>query len=361
MKNSLSRNTATLQPAWVWTVSKILRGHLKNLSVLGGMLLLPALLHADPLADVAAFSSLTKVDKAKLEKGEIVSSPCPGMSKVSRGQGVESLFLVDVPLEKAFESLKEWNGSGHSELKVYLHGDLSASPTAAEFKKLASAPGNDSVHALATATEKLASGSFGEFQVNSSEVKDAPGKSSDKGLSPEAVTFWSGLLEKRVHSYLSGGLPAQPPYTNPGKVSAADELAALLRTQPKIRDNFHSLLDMAGVSGKPSGKPSLYWELFDGEGTGAINLGASYFTPANGGGRAMDLNYYSTGSYYVMTTLYQVWAWPGPKPRTLIYRADLLSSAALGSLQGIEQKAAARACEKEIARLITYFQKDTAH
>src|SRR3954452_11717084 len=73
---------------------------------------------ADPLAEIAAFSSI-KVDPAKLEKGDIVTAPNRAVS-LPRGQVIESVYVVSAPLEKTVEALKTWNGGKQAD-KVYLH------------------------------------------------------------------------------------------------------------------------------------------------------------------------------------------------------------------------------------------------
>src|SRR5688572_21715509 len=107
---------------------------------------------AEPFEEIAGFSSL-KIDQAKLEKGGIISARTPGMNH-PRGLSIESVFVVEAPFEKTVQSLKGWNGSRHSDLKVYLHGDLSGSPDPGNFQKLASAPKNASVKAFVSDTVK---------------------------------------------------------------------------------------------------------------------------------------------------------------------------------------------------------------
>jgi hypothetical protein len=318
-------------------------------------------LRADPLAEIAAFSAL-KVDQAKLEKGEIISQRSPGMG-LPRGQSIESVYVVDAPFEKTFESLKEWNGSSHPDLKVYLHGDVSGTPNPGDFQKLASAPTNEAVRALAAATLKLGSNPS-VLQMSSAEAAAAPkGDGKPAGFPVEVAAFWGGFLEKRAHEFLGGGAPALPPYETGGKkVSAAQEAAALLQEQPKIKAQFQSILGSAGIGGRPQGKPFLYWELVDAdEGIGALTLGSSVF--ANGGksAQAVDLQFYASGNYYVYLTLTQIWPLQvGPKAETLLWRSDMITAGSLATLHGIERNAAGAALSKELTRLMNHFKQDTA-
>jgi hypothetical protein len=313
----------------------------------------PALL-ADPFAEIPGFSSL-KIDQARLEKGDIISARTPGVTH-PRGQAIESVFVVEAPFEKTVGALRSWNGSGHSELKVYLHGDLPGSPGPADFQKLAGAPGNSAVKALAAATAK------GDAQLSPAEAGQAPKDAEGRGLSPALVQFWSAVLAKRAQAYAGGGLPSQPPFgTGEQKVSPAAEAASLLRSIPKISAHFRPALNAAGLNGTPS-RSSLYWELVSAEGTAALTLGsAAGSSPGKGTAQEADIGYYASGNFYVFLTMQQ--AWPvtiGGKPSTLVYRCDATSAAELGKLRGIERNAAGSAMSKEIARIIGHFQKDTA-
>ncbi len=315
---------------------------------------------ADPVAEIAGFSAL-KVDQAKLDKGDIISQRSPGMG-LPRGQSVESLYVVDAPFEKTFGSLKEWNGSSHKDLKVYLHGDVSASPNPADFQKLASAPDNEAVRALAAATYKL-SANPSAVQLSGAEASGAPkGEGKAQGLPANVASFWGSILEKRARTFLSGGASAQPPYESGAKVSPADEITALLRAQPKIENQFHAILGSAGINGRPQGKSYQYWELVDAdEGVGAITLGSSVFANNGKSAQAVDFQFYASGNYYVFVTLTQIWPIQvGSKQETLLWRADMVTSSSLAALHGIERNAAGAALSKELTRLMNHFRQDTA-
>ncbi len=260
--------------------------------------------------------------------------------------------MVEAPLEKTFASLREWNGSRHSDLKVYLHGDLSGSPSPAAFQKLGAAPANPAVKAFVANTQK------GDIQVTPAELEQAPKKGDGGGAVPApVVSFWGTVLSKRGQAYLGGGLPAQPAYSVGGQqISPAAEASALLKAMPKIAAQFRSTLNAAGVNGKPS-KPDLYWELFNAEGTGVVTLGA---VAGSGGGKSAqeaDVQYYASGDLYALITVQQLWPWQGGG-KTLVWRGDLISSGSLGELRGIERNAAGSAMSKEIQRVIQHFQKD---
>jgi hypothetical protein len=58
----------------------------------------------------------------------------------------------------------------HSELKVMVHAELPAKPTAADFQKLESVPSNASVKAWQADTQKLGSGST-DLLLSNAEVQ----------------------------------------------------------------------------------------------------------------------------------------------------------------------------------------------
>lgn len=316
---------------------------------------------ADPYEEIAAFSSL-KLDRKKIEKGDIISGRSPGMS-FARGQSIESVFIVAAPFEKTYEALRGWNGTTHSGLKVYLHSEYGPSVSISDFSKLASSPSNSSIRALVAATAKLPGNSAG-LQLSDAEADRAPKgmETAGGGLSAPMVAFWSAVLEARAKAYVGGGLPAEPTFQSGSqKLNAKDEVASLLAVQPKLKNQFKKILDHSGLTGKPSGKPSLYWELFDTEGVGTISLGASFFETTGGGGQSTDLQYYATGGFNAFLTLFQLWpVQVDGKTATLVWRGDLVSATSLAALHGIERNAAGSAMAKEIQQFISHFQKDAA-
>ena len=125
--------------------------------------------HADPLADLASFSTFKDVNLDKLGTGSVQTAQGPAMS-FPRGLSVESLYVVHKPLPKTAELHRQWNPVKHSDLKVYAHTDFGAHPTAADFQKLDSLPSNSAVKSFIAATQKLGSGST-DLQLTNAEVK----------------------------------------------------------------------------------------------------------------------------------------------------------------------------------------------
>ena len=318
---------------------------------------------ADAVSDMASFSNIQGVDLAKLAADAVPLSGRGAPMKFARGLAVQSCYVLPLPLQKAVEFQKRWKPSRHPELKVYLHREFSAKPTPAEFQFVAEAPDNASVRAFVAATQAL-SPDHPELQMSVAEAKLA-GKSGggSAAMPPAVASFWGRLLQDRALAFLAGGAARQAPYESAGEtIRPADEFSQLLKEQPKIAARFRSLIDEAGLLGG-SGKltPALAAELFDVEGVGALTLGASYGKQAGESWQGIDAQFYATGGYHVMLTCYQCWPVKLPSgDATLVWRGDLLSSASLAELHGVERLGAMGAMTKAIQKSIGFLQKDAA-
>lgn len=318
---------------------------------------LPGVRAADPVAEMSAFSVFPTADLNKL-KNDVLTARGPAMS-VSRDLSVQSCYVVPLPPAQTLAALQSWDASRHRELKIYLHSDLPAAPAPASFAKLSSAPGNGTVRSLVDRTQKMGA----DVQVTNEEAKRfAPG-GDNKGAFPPAVeTFWSGVLAERAGSFASGGAARQPGYDHTGQnVKPGEELASLLGQQGKIRQQFAGFLNENGVlGGKGSLKKDLYFELIDVDDEGALTLGSFSSKPVGGGFQAADVTYYASGGYYALLTLYQMWPVEvDGKPATLVWRGDLVSSASLAALHGIEKLASESAMMKDVGKSVKLFKGDT--
>ena len=168
----------------------------------------------------------------------------------------------------------------------------------------------------------------------------------------------------RAHeNFVSGGTAAQPPYDHSGNaIQPNDELNSLLKQQDKIRKQFSGFLANTGIGrGAGSLTPELYWELLDVDDQGVLTLGASYSRGGGGTYQAADVLYYASGGYYVALTLYQMWPVTADgKASTLVWRGDMISSASLAELHGVERLGSESAMMKDISKAVTLFRRDTA-
>src|SRR6478735_8303522 len=316
---------------------------------------------ADPVSELASFSIFDKVDLAQLAKSDVKTSHGLPM-KSPRFLAVQSCYVAPGSPAQQIEALRRWNPVQHRELKVFLHSDLPSNPGPANFEKLKNAPDNASVRSFVAATQKLSP----ELQISKDEAKRfsaAMGAGGGGVIPPAVVAFWTDVLTARTKSFVSGGMAAQPPYDHAGpSVRASEEVNGLLRDQGKIRQQFSGLLGATAIGrGAGSLPPELYWELLDANDQGVVTLGASYSRSGAGGTyQSADVLYYASGGYYVALTLHQLWpVTVDGKPSTLVWRGDMISSASLGSLRGVERLGSESVMMKNITKAVTLFRRDT--
>jgi hypothetical protein len=312
---------------------------------------------ADPLSELSSFSIFDKVDLAQLAKSDAKTAHGPPMSN-PRFLSVQSVYVMPGSPTQHLEAMRNWNPTEHHEPKVYLHGDLPGSPSEAAFARLKSAPDNGPVRVLANATAKMAN----ELQLSREEA--AKWKGGTGAFSGAGGDFWIGVLAGRARTFSSEGTSVQPPYNHAGSaIRPGDELNGLLREQGKIRKQFADLLDSTGIGrGAGSLKPDLYWELLNADDVAVATLGASYSRNSGGNVQVADTFYYASGGYYVTLTLHQMWPVDvNGKPHTLIWRGDMVSSASLADLHGVEKLGSESAMMKDIGKSIALFRRESAH
>jgi hypothetical protein len=319
----------------------------------------PTIALADPAGELASFSVFDKIDVNELAKSDAKTMHGPPMS--GRFLSVQSCYVAPGSPAQQIQALTKWSPANHRELKVFLHSDLSSSPGPADFSKLKSAPDNSAVRGLVDATQKMSA----DLQLSKEEAKKfSAGESNGGGAMPGPVAaFWSEVLAGRASSFVRGGTAGQTPYDHTGDaIKPNEEVNALLKQQDKIRKQFAGFLGETGIGhGSGSLRPELYWELLDVDDHGVLTLGASYDRVSGGGAQAGDVLYYASGGYYVALTLYQMWPVTADgKASTLVWRGDMISSASLASLHGVERLGSESAMMKDIAKAINLFRRDTA-
>ena len=309
---------------------------------------------ADPLSELSGFSIFDKIDLAQLAKSDGKTAHGPPMSN-PRFLSVQSIYVLPGAPARHLEAMRNWNPSEHHEPKVFLHGDISGAISESTFARIKSAPDNGPVRTLVNATAKMGN----ELQLSREEA--ARWKGGNAALSAAGGDFWMGVLAGRGRAFVSGGTSAEAPYDHAGPaVRAGEELNGLLREQSKIRRQFAGVLDNTGIGrGAGSLKPDLYWELLNADNVAVATLGAFYSRNAEGAVQAADTFYYSSGGYYVTLTLHQMWPVEiEGKPHTLVWRGDMVSSAALADLHGVEKLGSESAMMKDIAKSIARFRKE---
>jgi hypothetical protein len=307
--------------------------------------MLPA--SGDPVGELRSLSALKDVDLSKLSRGDVAAAGEP-LSRLERGMSVQSAYVVRAPVRSTVSLIQQWNPTRYPQLRIFLQGDLPSSTGPQSFRGLASAPSNSSVRAFVQATERLP-GDSSKLQLSSAEVKQYSGGSSGGGGVPGPVlAFWSQVLAQRVRDFRSGGLGAEPSYQN--GISPANEVARLIDNSGNARSHFSPI-----ISGG-RGSPSLSWQLFDANGQAAVSLDAFYAKPAGAGYQTLDLGFYSSGGYYVVVTLQQLWPIKiDGRDATLVWRVDLVSSGAFRQLRGVERLGSGAAMMRKIQENVRAF------
>ena len=109
------------------------------------------------------------------------------------------------------------------------------------------------------------------------------------------------------------------------------------------------------------GSPSLSWQLFEADGQAAVSLDAFYAKPVGEGYQTLDLGFYSSGGYYVVVTLQQLWPVKiDGHDATLVWRVDLVSSDALRNLRGVERLGSGAAMMRKIQDNVRTFVRSAA-
>jgi hypothetical protein len=299
---------------------------------------------ADPAADLAAFSVFNNVDINDLAGSDAKTAHGPPMT--GRYLSVQSVFVVPAPPSQVVEAMRKWDPSRHRELKVFLHRDVSAAPAPADFAKLESSSEGKVL------LEKAQKGAA-DLQL---------GKEEAKKLETSGAAAWAEVLAARARSFVSGGSAAEPPVVSGNEtIKPNEEINTLLKEQDKVRKQFSGFLGETGIGhGAGSLKPDLYWELVEVDEQPVVTLGASYDRAGgNGTYQAAEVLYYASSGYYVTLTLTQMWpVTVNGKPATLVWRGDLVSSAALADLHGVERLGSESAMMKDIGKQVSDFRKD---
>ena len=306
----------------------------------------------DAVAELASFSAFPRADLAQLSKAPAkpVRNPAGGNA---RHLGVQTAYVVPGSPAEIAAKMRGWNPARYPELKVYLYSN-----SASDFSRISSAPDNPAVRYLANASAQRSS----DLQLTAAEISQLPAGGAETGMSGPIAAGWAKILAGRAAAFASGGSASQPPYENSTPpVRPGEELSALLRGQEKIREHFSGLLSATGIGrGAGSIKPDMYWELVDADGKGVLALGAHYGRPgANGAIQTASANYYASSGYFARITLHQLWPVEVEgRPSTLVWRGDMVSSAAVAATRGIERMGAESIMIKDVGRAVSLFRRD---
>jgi hypothetical protein len=90
-------------------------------------------------------------------------------------------------------------------------------------------------------------------------------------------------------------------------------------------------------------------------------LDAFYARPVGDGYQTLDLGFYSSGGYYAVVTLEQLWpVQVDGRDATLIWRVDLVSAKAISELRGTERLGSGAAMMRDIQKTVRAFLRDAS-
>ena len=317
------------------------------------LLIVPAtVIAADPVTEMGEFSVFGKVGLDELAQSGVKTATGAPMS-TPRYLSTQTCFIIPKPPDQVLAAMKRFDPTAHRELKVYLHSELSGSPSAASFAKLNNPPQSSAVQALSAATKAMSP----DLQISRAEAQKY-------SAGQPVFAFWTDLLAKRAQDFAAGGASRQAPYDHSkNPVQPGQELNGLMKQQPKVNRQFGGFLGATGLlGGKGSLQADNYWQLLEVEDVGVVTLGASYTRTTPGGGAQLaDGFYYASGGYNVALTLYQLWPVnTGGQTSTLVWRGDFISANTLGTLHGIERLASEGAMRKDISKAATIFLRENS-
>lgn len=323
--------------------------------------LLAAPLRADLNSDLA-FSAFSNVDVNSLDGGNVLQAR-GGLISFPRGITTQSLYIINATPADVQAKLVHWNPASHSELKVWLHKQLPANPTLADFSELASLPDNSSVQYQIDSTAKLDPNNPA-LQLSKSEaqiIASAP-KGDPKALFANA---WSQILLGRINSFLRGTAGSDSVVVSGGDIRPISEIKNLFHADPKVYGQWQRLLNQTPVKALPTpasavgltGNP--YYECFDVEGSAALGVGSIYQAPSGASLQSADIEYFVNSGIYVEIELEQLWPISvNGKNETLVWRDDLVSAPNIAYLHGTERLASGMIMLQETKQGIEAFRAE---
>src|ERR1700751_6200815 len=159
------------------------KGTLVAISVVAVQLVTNA--NADPISDLRSLSVFKNADLSDLSKGTVSAAAGP-MMRLARDMSVQSAYVVRAPVKTTVGLTQQWDPTRHSELRIYLQGDLPSRVSAESFNNLGSDPRNSAVRGLVDENQKLP-GDSSKLQLSSGEAKQYPGGGAGGGDLPGPV------------------------------------------------------------------------------------------------------------------------------------------------------------------------------
>ena len=323
-------------------------------------LLLPALLAAAPVrGDVnLAFTAFPNADLNSLANGQVLQAR-GGLIDFQRGVTAQSLYFIAAPPAVVSQKLTTWNPASHRELQVWLHQALPARPTVNDFAGLANLPDNKSVNNMVSATYNYMPGSD-TLQLNKGEQQLVAALHGQPQSKAQIVSLWSQILDGRINAYLDGSLANVNYSSNSAYILPLAEARSLLRSDPKVYREFQPLLAGTPAFNQHRTAPSqLYYECFDIQDTACFGTGAVYQAASPATIEHADVEYYVSSGIYASVELEQLWpATIGGRAGTLVWRADMVSTANVAYLHGTERLASGMLMLQDVKQAVDAFRSE---
>jgi hypothetical protein len=310
---------------------------------------------ADPNLGFSAFAGQ---DLTPLADGKVLQAR-GGLIDFERGVTAQSLYFIEAPPQVVEDKLATWNPASHSELQVWMHKPLPPRPTANDFAAIADLPDNSSVNNMIDATFSYKPGSD-SLQLDKGEqqgVVAAQGQGKSKATT---AAIWSQILAGRIANYLSGTSAGMKYESSSALILPLAEARSLLRSDPKVYNEFHPLFASTPMFNQHSATPfQLYYECFDIENTACFGTGALYHEVSPQTILHGDLEYFVSSGIYTSLELEQLWpATIGGKTGTLVWRADMVSTANVAYLHGTERLASGMLMLQDVKQAVDAFRAE---
>lgn len=333
------------------------------LLTLGLGIFVAAPLHADLNSDLA-FTAFHDVDVNALAGGTVLQAR-GGLLSFPRGITSQSLYVIDAQPAEVASKLVHWNPANHTELKVWLHKELPAQPTAADFTELANVPDNSSMQFQIDATAKFDPGNP-SLQVSKEEaqliVATAAQEKDPKALFAKA---WSQILVGRIANFLNGRGGSDYDIVSGGDIHPLSDVKSLLHADIKIYGQYQRLLNqtpvkaLATASGGKTAPAGMYCDIFDVQGYAAMGVGAIYQASSGSSIQSADIEYYTNYGVYTTIELEQLWPIAvNGKTETLVWRDDLVSAPNIAYLHGTERLASGMIMLQETKQGVVAFRNE---
>ena len=241
-----------------------------------------------------------------------------------------------------------------------MHQPLPAKPTAADFTYLGTLPDNGSVNYLIDATANLDPDNP-SLQISKEE---AQGITALKAPNPDKKTlfanFWSQVLAGRVDDFLGGKFTSATYSVSDGDIRPFNEIIQLIRSDPKMYADFHPLFSQTPLYSSLKLAPAnLYYECFDVENDGALGTGAIYQITNGTAIQSADIEFYINSGIYADVELEKLWPVNvNGKTETLVWREDLISTANVAYLHGMERLASVSLMLQDVQQGINAFRAE---